>query len=163
LNKTLFYFSTNQGSTVKVGGKTIQLNGELTVNDCLDIVGRFYYFGSGFEVSEARLSYRLKISGAENFFDVILTSDHPSLPEARFAVSAEIVPEQLDTKKTILFSVVTPFSNFENLSGKLTFPNPEIGHVAPFKTGLMAEVVLPNSFGTHKLSLDFDVKGKQVK
>lgn len=140
----------------------MQINGEVIVNDCLDITGRFYYYGSGFKVSEARLSHRLKISGSENFFDVILTSDHPSLPEARFAVSAEILSQESDLKKVILLSVVTPVPRFETLSGKLIIPNPKIGLVAPFRTDLFAEVVLPNDLGTHKLNIDLDVKGLQV-
>lgn len=82
-----------QGSTVQVGSLKMQINGEVTVNDCLDITGRFYYYGSGFKVTEARLSHKLKITGAQNYFDVIVTSDHPSLPEARFAVTAEVLSQ----------------------------------------------------------------------
>ena len=141
----------------------MQINGELIVNDCWDITGRFYYYGSGFKVSEARLSHRLKISGAENFFDVILTSDHPSLPEARFAVSAEILSAENDLKKVILFSVVTPVPRFKTLSGKLVIPNPKIGLVAPFRTELSVEVVLPNGLGTHKTIVNLDVQGLEVR
>jgi hypothetical protein len=61
----------------------MQINGEVIVHDHLDFTGRFYYFGSGFKVSEARLSHRFKISSHENFFDFILTTDHPDLPEAK--------------------------------------------------------------------------------
>ena len=141
----------------------MQINGELIVNNCWDITGRFYYYGSGFRVSEARLSHRLKISGSENFFDVILTSDHPSLPEARFAVSAEVMSEDSDLKKVILVSVVTPVPRFETLSGKFVIPNPKIALVAPFRTELLAEVVLPNELGTHKLVINLDVQGLEVR
>ena len=133
----------------------MQINGELQVNSCLDITGRFYYFGSGFELSEARLSYRLKISGTQNFFDVILTSDHPSLPEARFAVSAEIISEQDDLQKTLLFSIVTPFSKFETLSGKIIYPTVKFENGTPKMSAfnVSSEIVLPNNLGTHSASL----------
>ena len=97
-----------------------------------------------------------------NFFDVILTTDHPSLPEARFAVSAEILSAENDLKKVILFSVVTPVPRFKTLSGKLVIPNPKIGLVAPFRTELSAEVVLPNGIGTHKTIINLDDQGIEV-
>jgi hypothetical protein len=99
-----------QGSTVKVGSKTMQINGELLVNDFLDVTGRLYYFGSGFAVSEARLSQRVKISSAESFVDFVFTSDHPSMPEARFMVTAEILATETGSRNSLLFSLVTPFS-----------------------------------------------------
>jgi hypothetical protein len=136
----------------------MQINGELQITSCWDITGRFYYFGSGFELNEARLSYRLKINGAQNFIDVILTSDHPSLPEARFAVSAEIISEQDDKQKTLLFSIVTPFSKFETLSGKMIYPSLKIENGFPKMSvfNVSAEVVLPNNLGTHSASLSWN-------
>lgn len=108
------------------------------------------------------MSHRFKISGHENFLDVILTSDHPSLPEARFAVSAEILSEENDLKKSILFSLVTPIPNFEKLSGKLLIPNPKVALVVPFRTDAAVELVLPNELGTHKVSLELDIQGSKV-
>ena len=143
----------------------MQINGELQVNSWLDMTGRLYYFGSGFKLTDARLSHRLKIGGSQNFFDVMLTSDHPSLPEARFAVSAEIISEQDDLQKTILFSVVTPFSKFETLSGKIIYPSVKIENGLPKMSvfNVSAEIVLPNNLGTHSVSLKWNFqKTEQV-
>ena len=133
----------------------MQINGELVINDPLDVTGRIYFFTqqlAGLKVSEGRLSYRHKISGSQNFFDLIWTSDHPSHPEGRFAVTAEIVPEPEKQKKTVLLSIVTPFAQFENLSGKVSIPDCVNGRF-PLSSDLTAQIVLPNQMGTHQVTL----------
>lgn len=74
-------------------------------------------------------------------------------------MTAEIVAET--KKKTILFSIVTPFAQYETLSGKISIPNCEEGKL-PKKSELTAQIVLPNQLGTHEvtLALNFDKPNK---